>query len=410
MWLWRIIIALLIIFLAEFYFVKKVTNAANFLFPSLNENKRKKWTVVFLIIINLYPLYLLSAWGFSAMGGKMVFIPESSLFDYLIIFPFWIWIFLVAQCILIFLLSDIIKLLLFPLYKKKKFKEKLRRGEAKFVVVLVAFFIIYIPARVLYDYYTVSIRITEYKNSSLPDALNNFKLVLISDIHADEFTNDARLERFIKKINSTNPDLVLIGGDFISSTPDYIETAAKYVGNIKSKYGVYSCVGDHDNWAYRNDVSRSLREVMQALQKHHVEMINNEQKTINVNGAKISIAFITNTYVERINETRFDKAIGNGLPGDLKILLVHQPSNFLVEKAKENNFNLLLAGHTHGGQVTFLFPFKNLSPTLIETNYVRGDFHFGNLLMVVTRGLGMSLVPLRYNSTPEVTVIMINPS
>jgi uncharacterized protein len=408
MWLWRIILALLIISVAEYYFVKKVTNAAKFLFPSINENKRKKWTVIFLAIINLYPVYLLARFAYSLLGRQMIFIPESSLFDYLIIFPFWIWIFLVTQSILIFLLLDIIKLLLFPLYKK--FKEKLRRGEAKFVVVLVAFFIIYIPARTLYDYYTVSIRITEYKKSSLPDVLNNFKLVLISDIHADEFTNDARLERFIKKINSTNPDLVLIGGDFISSTPNYIETAATYVGKIKSKYGVYSCVGDHDNWAYRNDVSKSLKEITQALQRHNVEMINNEQRTIKVNGAKISIAFITNTYVERINETRFDNVLGSGLPGDLKILLVHQPSNFLVEKAKENNFNLLLAGHTHGGQVTFLFPFKNLSPTLIETNYVRGDFHFGNLLMVVTRGLGMSLVPLRYNSTPEVTVIMINPS
>ena len=139
-------------------------------------------------------------------------------------------------------------------------------------------------------------------------------------------------------------------------------------------------------------------------------MINNKKRTINVNGAKISIAFITSTYVEKINETKFDNVIDNSLSGDLKILLVHQPSNFLVEKAKQYNFNLLLAGHTHGGQVTFLFPFKNLTPTLIETKYVRGDFHFGNLLMVVTRGLGMSLVPLRYNSTPEVTVIMINPS
>ncbi len=261
MWLWRIILALLIIILAEYYFIKKVTNAAKFLFPSLNGNKRKKWTIVFLIIINLYPLYLLADWGYSAIGGKMIFIPESSLFDYLIIFPFWIWIFLVTQSILIFLLLDIIKLFLFPLYKK--FKEKLRRGEAKFVIVLVAFFIIYIPARVLYDYYTISIRITEYKNSSLPAALNNFRLVFISDIHADEFTNDARLEKFVKKVNSTNPDLVLIGGDFISSTPDYIETAATFIGKIKSKYGIYSCVGDHDNWAYRNDTRRSLKEIMQ---------------------------------------------------------------------------------------------------------------------------------------------------
>ncbi len=409
MWLvWRIVLALLVIILTEFYFVKKLTDSLRILFPQLNETKRKRWTTVFLIIINLYPVYLLSAWLYSTIGGQIIFIPNSSLFDYLILIPFWIWMFLIIQCLLILLPLGLIKLLLFPIYKK--FKEKLRRGEAKFILALTILFIVYIPARILYDYYTVSIRITEYRDASLPAALKNFKLVFISDMQADEFTNNARLENFIKKVNSTNPDLVLAGGDFITSTPNYIETSAIFAGKIKSKYGVYSCVGDHDNWAYRNNTDRSLREVEQALKEHNVEMIDNEKKTIKINGADISIAFITNTYVEKINQTRFDSVVGNGLSGDLKILLVHQPSNFLVQKAKQYNFNLLLAGHTHGGQVTFLFPFKNLSPTLLETKYVRGDFHFGNLLMVVTRGLGMSLVPLRYNSTPEVTVIMINPS
>ena len=409
MWLvWRIVVAILIIILTEFYFVKKLTNSLRILFSQLNESKRKRWTIAFLIIINLYPFYLLSAWLYSTIGGQIIYIPNSSLFDYFILIPFWIWLFLVIQCLLILIPLEIIRVLLLPVYKK--FKEKLRLGEAKFVLALAIFFISYIPARVLYDYYTVSIRITEYKNASLPKALDNFKLVFISDMQADEFTNNARLERFIKKVNSTKPDLVLVGGDFITSTPNYIETSAIFAGKIKSKYGVYSCVGDHDNWAYRNNTSKSLHEVIAALKEHNVEMINNKKRTINVNGAKISIAFITSTYVEKINETKFDNVIDNSLSGDLKILLVHQPSNFLVEKAKQYNFNLLLAGHTHGGQVTFLFPFKNLTPTLIETKYVRGDFHFGNLLMVVTRGLGMSLVPLRYNSTPEVTVIMINPS
>lgn len=408
MWLLRITITLLLIFLAEFYFVRKTTTSLNVLFPLLNKNTLKKWAFVFLAIINLYPIYLLVRFVYSMLGGQMIFMPKSPLFDFLVLFPFWIWIFLVTQTIILLFPLEVIKLLLFPIYKR--FKETLHRGEARLIIILVVFFAVYIPARVLYDYYTVSIRVTEYKNSTLPAALNNFKLVFISDIHADEFTNDARLKKFVKKVNSTNPDLVLIGGDFISSTPDYIETAANYIGKIKSKYGIYSCVGDHDNWAYRNDTKRSLREITNALQRNNVEMVNNEKRTINVNGAEISIVFITNTYVERINEKRFDKVIGDGLIGDLKILLVHQPANFLVEKAKKYNFNLLLAGHTHGGQVTFLFPFINLTPTLIETKYVRGDFHFGNLLMVVTRGLGMSLVPLRYNSTPEVTVIMINPS
>ena len=71
------------------------------------------------------------------------------------------------------------------------------------------------------------------------------------------------------------------------------------------------------------------------------------------------------------------------------------------------NYDLFLAGHTHGGQITILFPFVNLTPTLLETKYVKGDFTFDDMNIVVTRGLGMSLAPVRYNSTPEVTLIVL---
>jgi predicted MPP superfamily phosphohydrolase len=91
------------------------------------------------------------------------------------------------------------------------------------------------------------------------------------------------------------------------------------------------------------------------------------------------------------------------LNGDLKIFLTHQPREHLIEAAKKNNFDLYLCGHTHGGQLSLVFPFIQLTPTLFETKYIRGDFWFDDMLMIVTRGLGMSLAPLRYNSTPEVT-------
>ncbi|MCU0406963.1 MAG: metallophosphoesterase, partial [Ignavibacteriaceae bacterium] len=85
--------------------------------------------------------------------------------------------------------------------------------------------------------------------------------------------------------------------------------------------------------------------------------------------------------------------------------LTHQPQPEIIETARKNNFNLFLAGHTHGGQITLVFPFIQLTPTMIETEYIRGDFWFGDMLMVISRGLGMSLAPIRYNSTPEITLI-----
>jgi predicted MPP superfamily phosphohydrolase len=128
---------------------------------------------------------------------------------------------------------------------------------------------------------------------------------------------------------------------------------------------------------------------------------------INVDGAEIEITFITNTYVSTVDDKILD-TLSSGNHGDLKIFLTHQPRPYLIAAAKKNNFDLYLCGHTHGGQLSLVFPFIQLTPTMIETNYIQGNFRFGDMLMIVTRGLGMSLAPLRYNSTPEIVLITIN--
>src|SRR5690606_31552617 len=124
--------------------------------------------------------------------------------------------------------------LLLPFYRKKK--EKFKSLEAKAVLIIAAIFAIYVPARVLYDYNSISIRIVEFKKQNLPKELNNFKITFISDLQADKYTDEKRLCNFISKVNSTNPDLVLVGGDIITSTPNYIDMGAKFLGMIKSKF------------------------------------------------------------------------------------------------------------------------------------------------------------------------------
>ena len=406
----RIFIAAVLLFLVEFYFSKKVSKAIKNLFPKLPEKKKKAALTIFLVWINLYPLFLIIDWSYAAISNTYVWVPQNFFFDYFLIYPFWAGLFIVVQSDLLFLIIDILRLFLFPLWKKQK--QKLLSYETKAVMFIVIFFLFYVPLRMIHDEYTVSIRIVEYKKKDLPEALNNFRLTFISDVQADRYTDKARLTKYINKVNSTHPDLVLVGGDVITSTPDYINEAAEYIGKIKSKYGIYSCVGDHDNWAYHNEYSRSLNEVESALKYHGIEMVDNGKRYINVDGSEIEITFVTNTYVERIPVNQLDSLADLKHKYALKIFLAHQPREFLVKAALKYNYDLYLAGHTHGGQITFLFPFKNLSPTLIETPYVRGDFHFTKengekLLMIVTRGLGMSIAPVRYNSTPEITVVII---
>jgi uncharacterized protein len=402
----RIAIVFLIIFLVEFYYFKKIIKSVQTAFPDFPPKRISLVKWIILIIVHIYPAVLLFSWLQSAINHQSrIILPDNSFFDYTAVYPFWTAVLIIVQSILFFFLIDIFKLLLFPVYKRNR--EKIKGFFAKLVLGISIFFILYVPLRIIYDYNSVSIRIKECKIKNLPKALENFKITFIADIQADRYTDPQRLYKFISKVNATHPDLVLIAGDVITSTPDYIQTAAEYIGKIKSVYGIYSCVGDHDNWAYREDTKRSVREITGALDKYNVEMIDDGRKVIKVGNSEIGITFITNTYVETINDQELDKLTNGKTNFDLKIFLVHQPRQRLVDQALKHNYDLFLAGHTHGGQITFLFPFFNLSPTLFETKYVRGDFQFGKMLMIVTRGLGMSLVPLRYNSTPEVTLIVL---
>jgi predicted MPP superfamily phosphohydrolase len=400
----RLLIGIAVLVAAEFYFIKRINVAIKFFFPRFYPGKYRLIRKIFLIWINLYPLVLLFIFTYFGITGSYLTAPESSIFNYILIYPFWISFILMIQCFLFFIPMDLIKF--FTSLFIKEGKEKLVRVHSALVFVIAGFFILYIPIRVIYDYNTVDVREIEYETKNLPASLENFRIGFISDIQADHYTDKPRLEKFISTVNSLNPDLVLIAGDLITTGPDYIILSGQEVGKIKSKYGVYSCVGDHDNWAYRDNYAKSVEEVESSLYANNVLMVDNGIKLIKVDSAEINVTFITNTYVQTVPTYILDSLVSNS-NGDFKIFLAHQPRQFLIDAAKKYDYNLYLAGHTHGGQITFVFPFIQLTPTMFETKYTKGDFWFGNMLMVVTRGLGMSLAPIRYNSTPEVTLIVL---
>lgn len=398
-----IIVLIVILGLIEFYFIKRTNKILAAAGESLGSKYRKIFLTTYLIVTNAYPAFLIYSWGYAAITGGSPFVPQNIFFDVFVLFPFWWMIVFTAQVTLFILLFDFIRLLIFPF--TRKIRVKIFKIESYFVFVIAIFFLLYVPFRFWYDYQNVSINNVEIPVKSLPAELENFKIVFISDTQADRYTNNGRLSDFVSKVNSLKADLVLVGGDIITSTPDYISTGAKYLGNIKSNFGVYSCVGDHDNWAYRNDFERSRNEVKLALLKNNVRMLDNESLLIPVKDFKLFLSFTTNTYMDKTSDRILDSLAEQSTGSDFKIMITHQPLENVILNSVKNYFDLILAGHTHGGQITFLFPFYNLSPTIFETKYLRGEFDFGKTKLLVCRGLGMSLAPVRYNSTPEILLI-----
>jgi predicted MPP superfamily phosphohydrolase len=399
-----VLIGIVVLALLEYYFTRKLNRVFKTLFPDYP--RKKKYVIIysFLVLLNLYPVILIFNAIYAAITKQSVAFPQNIFADYLLLYPFWVLIILILQVSALFFFVDLLKLIFYPLYKKHK--HTLYRVQVKIFLALTVFFAVYIPARIIYDFNSVEVRNVDYKKNNLPKELDGFKIAFISDVQADRYTDEKRLKRYVNKINDSKPDLVLVAGDVITSTPDYIETAAKYIGKIKSVHGTFSCVGDHDNWAYRQDYVRSLREITAALNLYNVEMPDNEIRYIEFDSSRIGITFITNNYVTEISEITLQN-ITSSNGAEFKIFLTHQPQDFLINSAVKNKYDLFLAGHTHGGQITLVFPFIQLTPTLIETRYIKGDFYFNDMLAVVCGGLGMSLAPVRYNSTPEIVLITL---
>lgn len=402
-YLFTLILMFVLIFGFQFYFIRKTSNTILYLFPRIKLELFKKIRWVTIGFLNLFPIGIILGFIYYFITNDAIEFPPLNIFvNYIIVFPFWIYFLIILQSIVFFLLIDIARLIAYPFYKKHK--DRILAGIYKGQFALVVFFLFYVPSRVIYDYNNVEVREVTY-HKPVDEKLKSLRIAFISDIQADPYTNENRLSRFVNKVNSLDADLVLIAGDLITSGKYFVETSAKYSGMLKSKNGVYSCVGDHDNWVDRSDTEQSLRTVEAALAKNNVFMIDNENRYFDINGAKIKVSFVTNTYVETISDKTIKLITNGGQKADLKIFLTHQPRQKLIDAALEHNYDLYLAGHTHGGQITLLFPFYELSPTIFETQYVKGDFYFGDMLMIVTRGLGMSLAPVRYNATPEITLI-----
>ncbi len=402
----RLTIAVLIFFVVEFYFYKRAKNSFTEVFPNFSNRKLKKILRTSIIFTNLYPVLLVIYFIYLMISGSERWAPvENWLFDWFLVYPFWISVLIIVQVIFLLIPIDLIRLVLFPLYKKHR--ESVKRKISVLSLVIISTAILYVPLRVAYDYNFVSTRITEVEIENLPEDLENFKIAFISDSQADWYTDEDRLGNYVETANAANPDLILLAGDVITSTPRYIKKGAEALGKLNAGYGVYSCVGDHDNWAYREDNDRSLREISAALTDVGVEMVDNDKRIISVDSSSIKIAFATFTYSRRIEQPELEQLSNGNGEHDIDIFLTHQPNEFLISYANELNYDLFLAGHTHGGQLTILFPFINLTPTLMETKYVKGDFFLENMQIIVNRGLGMSIAPIRYNSTPEVTVIVL---
>jgi len=240
---------------------------------------------------------------------------------------------------------------------------------------------------------------------NLPPAFHGFRIVQISDIHFEAYTEPFFLNRIIREVNALSADLVLITGDFIThgpprSTPEKaIYVIAETLKDLTCPQRI-GCMGNHDSVVGAEFVAGILRD-------HGTPILINQYLPIERNGDRIWIGGVEDPASSRPN---LSLAMPRNPDGPV-ILMAHAPdyADNVVRHPDGHKVDLILSGHSHGGQIRL----PVLGPLVLPPmgrKYVEGYFQFGPLQLYVNRGLGAVGVPFRFNCPPEITTITLHPA
>jgi len=225
----------------------------------------------------------------------------------------------------------------------------------------------------------------------LPKALNGLRIVHLSDLHYGPLTSSDHLRRAAKVANDLRPDLIFLTGDYISQDRIYAAPCAEVVGKLRARYGVYAILGNHDHWT-------DAKLIVDLFRAERIRMLINEGMRIDINGASFWLAGVDDTMVGLEDLTL---ALAGSSDSELRIVLAHNP--IILRRAAAAGVDLVLSGHTHGGQVT-LRSEKN-GAGRPRRRLLRGLGRRGNTQIYVSRGLGTVVLPIRYGCPPEVSVL-----
>lgn len=227
--------------------------------------------------------------------------------------------------------------------------------------------------------------------------LNDFKglkIVFASDWHIAPWEN-WRLKRIVKKINEQKPDIIILGGDYVkghkNTSSMKMEKIAAGLSKLKAKYGVFAVLGNHD-WYLNGNKMR------QELEAAGITVLENENVYLDIDGKRLYLAGLADDltrspdFIRALNKTDMAKTL----------LITHSPDVFdLIPQ----EIPLTLAGHTHGGQVAIPFYGPVIVPSKFGRRFAGGEYIENGKRMIIGRGLGTSLLPVRFNCLPEILVL-----
>lgn len=254
----------------------------------------------------------------------------------------------------------------------------------------------YIEAR------NIKLKEMTFSSESIPQAFDGKKIIFISDIHAGKYFNGKDVANLVKRINERNPDIILLGGDNTYKDAAYSIPFFEEIAKLKSKHGIFSVLGNHDYW-------EDPELIQQGLINCGFNVCDNQSYWIKEGNDSIKIGGVGDLWedVQIIENTTKDVE-----QNDFCILLSHNPD--YMELLNTDRVDLMLSGHTHGGQITFFGLYAPIMPSTGHPEYMQTGqkYRYGwkeknNTKLYVTTGIGMGKFPFRFFAQPEIVEITL---
>ena len=234
----------------------------------------------------------------------------------------------------------------------------------------------------------------------IPISFDGFRIVQLSDFH--NTTLGKENNQLIEQLKEAKPNIIVITGDFIDSRMTDVDKAISFIEKIKDIAPIYYVTGNHES-----RVKDEYDLLEKSFHEFNVNVLRNDNQMIEMNQDKIQISGIDDPamFKDKMNYVHYLNKLGN--KDIYTILLSHRPEYF--DLYVEYEYPLVLCGHAHGGQIRLPFIGGILAPGQgFFPKYDAGLYHKKNTNMIVSRGIGNSLFPLRINNHPEIIVIELN--
>jgi predicted MPP superfamily phosphohydrolase len=244
----------------------------------------------------------------------------------------------------------------------------------------------------------------------LPAAFDGYTVLHLSDLHF--LARDRKKKKRLAILNAEPVDLCVLTGDLIE-TDASITACVDALGRLRTADGTFCVLGNHDYFRYSfwdtlqkkdiTDKPNRVEVLVRALQRNGAQTLRNESVEIRRNGGSIWLAGVDDpvTLHDDLSRT-FDR-----IPADaFRIVLSHTPD--LLKKLSLSNEGLVLAGHTHGGQIRIPFWGPLLNHSTLEPGFVSGKMKHGKALLLVTNGIGVNrMLPFRFLCRPQAHTIRL---